>query len=103
MRTQRSFDRRIPVSGTGSAFPHGFTRTIQEGSMTAAKPAQRIEWIPIDRITVVNPRHRNKRVFKEIVENIATIGLKRPITVTRRAEAEGPFYDLVCGQGRLEA
>lgn len=71
--------------------------------MTAAKPAQRIEWIPIERITVVNPRHRNQRVFREIVENIAQIGLKRPITVTRRAEADGPFYDLVCGQGRLEA
>src|SRR6185312_13875583 len=24
-------------------------------------------------------------------------------TVTRRIEAGGPFYDLVCGQGRLEA
>jgi len=71
--------------------------------MTVAKPAQRIEWIPIDRITVVNPRHRNQRVFREIVENIAQIGLKRPITVTRRAEAGGPYYDLVCGQGRLEA
>jgi ParB family chromosome partitioning protein len=42
-------------------------------------------------------------VFNEIVENIAKVGLKRPITVTRRAEADGPFYDLVCGQGRLEA
>lgn len=71
--------------------------------MTLAKPAQRIEWIPIGRISVVNPRLRNQRVFKEIVENIATIGLKRPITVTRRVEADGPFYDLVCGQGRLEA
>ena len=71
--------------------------------MTQARPAQRIEWIPIDRITVVNPRIRNKRVFREIVENIAQIGLKRPITVTRRIEADGPFYDLVCGQGRLEA
>lgn len=71
--------------------------------MTAARPAQRVEWIPIDRITVVNPRSRNKRVFKEIVDNIAQIGLKRPITVTRRMEADGPLYDLVCGQGRLEA
>ena len=71
--------------------------------MTAARPAQRVEWIAIERITVVNPRLRNKRVFKEIVDNIAQIGLKRPITVTRRVEADGPFYDLVCGQGRLEA
>jgi ParB family chromosome partitioning protein len=71
--------------------------------MTNVRPAQRIEWIPIERITVVNPRLRNKRVFREIVANIAQIGLKRPVTVTRRAEADGPFYDLVCGQGRLEA
>lgn len=71
--------------------------------MTEVRPAQRIEWIPIERITVVNPRARNKRVFREIVANIAQIGLKRPVTVTRRAEADGPFYDLVCGQGRLEA
>lgn len=68
-----------------------------------ALPAQRIEMIPIDLITVVNPRVRNKKSFKEIVDNIAQIGLKKPITVTRRAEAGGPFYDLVCGQGRLEA
>ena len=69
----------------------------------AATPAQRVEMIPIEQITVVNPRARNQRVFNEIVENIAQVGLKRPITVTRRAEADGPFYDLVCGQGRLEA
>lgn len=59
--------------------------------------------IPIDRITVVNPRVRNKRNFRDIVDNIAQLGLKRPITVSRRVEAGGPFYDLVCGQGRLEA
>lgn len=71
--------------------------------MRGARPSQRIEWIALDRITVVNPRSRNKKTFKEITDNIAQIGLKRPITVTRRIEAEGPFYDLVCGQGRLEA
>ena len=71
--------------------------------MNVARPAQRVEWVPLDRITVVNPRIRNAKVFKEIVDNIAQIGLKRPITVTRRVEADGPFYDLVCGQGRLEA
>lgn len=71
--------------------------------MMAALPAQRVEMIPVDRITVVNPRVRNRRNFREIVDNIAKIGLKKPITVTRRAQAGGPFYDLVCGQGRLEA
>ncbi len=51
----------------------------------------------------MNPRVRNKKIFKEIVDNIAELGLKRPITVTRRDQADGPRYDLVCGQGRLEA
>lgn len=68
-----------------------------------AVPAQRVEMIPINRIVVVNPRLRNKKHFKEIVDNIGQVGLKRPITVTRRMEAGGPYYDLVCGQGRLEA
>ena len=71
--------------------------------MTMARPAQRVERIPIDRITIVNPRLRSKKIFKGIVENIAEIGLKRPITVTSRQGSDGPLYDLVCGQGRLEA
>ncbi len=71
--------------------------------MTMARPAQRVEMIPIDRITIVNPRLRSKKTHKGIVENIAEIGLKRPITVTSRQGADGLLYDLVCGQGRLEA
>jgi len=71
--------------------------------MTRSNEAQTVEMIPIERITVVNPRVRNKKVFKEIISNIAEIGLKKPITVTRRDEADGVRYDLVCGQGRLEA
>ena len=71
--------------------------------MSTARPAQRVEWIPLERITVVNPRVRNKRSFTEIVDNIAQVGLKRSSTVTRRVEADGSFNDLVCGQGRLEA
>ena len=59
--------------------------------------------IPTDRIRILNPRVRNRRNFEEIVENIARIGLKRPITVSKRAGTEPPEYDLVCGQGRLEA
>ena len=62
-----------------------------------------VELIPIDLITVTNPRVRNKRIFQEITANIAELGLKRPITVTRRNHPDGPHYDLVCGQGRLEA
>jgi ParB family chromosome partitioning protein len=62
-----------------------------------------VELIPIDHINIVNPRARNRKIFKEIVDNISEIGLKRPITVARRETPDGPRYDLVCGQGRLEA
>jgi ParB family transcriptional regulator, chromosome partitioning protein len=71
--------------------------------MKRPAPGQKVELIPIERITVINPRVRNKKVFKEIVGNIAELGLKKPITVTRRDDPDGPRYDLVCGQGRLEA
>jgi len=64
---------------------------------------QLIEMVPIDRIHVVNPRVRNQKIFREIVTNIAQIGLKKPITVTKHDDPDGPRYDLVCGQGRLEA
>jgi ParB family chromosome partitioning protein len=71
--------------------------------MTSASSEIKVVHIQIDQILVVNPRVRNKRVFKEIASNIAELGLKRPITVSRREAAEGPQYELVCGQGRLEA
>ena len=71
--------------------------------MILQQEAQPVEMIPVDRITVINPRARSKRIFKEITDNIAEVGLKRPITVTRRNDDDGPRYDLVCGQGRLEA
>lgn len=69
----------------------------------ASPPAPSVELIPVERISVVNPRVRNKRIFREIAANIEELGLKRPITVTRREDGDGPRYDLVCGQGRLEA
>jgi ParB family chromosome partitioning protein len=63
-----------------------------------------VEMISIDQINVLNPRSRNKIVFQTIVSNISNLGLKRPITVARRAESnDGKIYNLVCGQGRLEA
>ena len=63
-----------------------------------------IRMIPVDRIRVLNPRSRSRKIFAGMVDNIATIGLKRPITVRDNgADESGPKYDLVCGQGRLEA
>jgi len=71
--------------------------------MISVSSETRVVRIQIDQILVINPRARNKRIFKEIVSNIGELGLKRPITVSRRGVAEGPRYELVCGQGRLEA
>lgn len=60
--------------------------------------------VPIERIEVLNSRDRNMKVFEEIVENISSIGLKKPITVTEREGADGASaYLLVCGEGRLNA
>jgi ParB family chromosome partitioning protein len=64
---------------------------------------QSIEMVPIGAIDVVNPRARNRRIFKEIVTSVAELGLKRPITVKRKQGNGEERYDLVCGQGRLEA
>src|SRR5471032_352148 len=64
----------------------------------------RVVLIPIAQIHILNPRSRNKKIHRELIENIKTVGLKRPITVSRRTASQGQFsYDLVCGQGRLEA
>ena len=64
---------------------------------------QSIEMIPVNAIDVVNPRARNRRIFKEIVTSVAELGLKRPITVKRKQVEGDQRYDLICGQGRLEA
>lgn len=71
--------------------------------MNPALRPNRIQMIPVSRITVLNPRARNKRQHRDIVNNIEAIGLKRPITVSRHNGPGGPRYDLVCGEGRLEA
>jgi ParB family transcriptional regulator, chromosome partitioning protein len=69
-----------------------------------SETAPLVQMIAIDEINVLNPRSRNKVTFQNIVSNISNLGLKRPITVARRAEfTDGKPYDLVCGQGRLEA
>lgn len=68
------------------------------------KSPQSIEMIPIDQITIANPRVRNQKIHKTITESIAKVGLKRPITVRRVAPEQGELpYALICGQGRLES
>ena len=70
--------------------------------MNTSEPVQ-IESIPISDIHVLNPRTRSRRIHTELVENIRRVGLKRPVTVSRRAGVHRQPYDLVCGQGRIEA
>lgn len=66
--------------------------------------SEKIQMIEISKIFVLNPRERNELIRREICENIETIGLKRPITVRKKESiVDGFEYDLVCGQGRLEA
>ncbi|ABM94154.1 ParB/RepB/Spo0J family partition protein [Methylibium petroleiphilum] len=70
----------------------------------SADRQQELRQIPIDRIEVLNPRERNSRAFGEIVGNIKTIGLKKPIVVTPRRGPNGDErYLLVCGEGRMKA
>jgi ParB family chromosome partitioning protein len=65
---------------------------------------RRVRMIPLAQIDVLNPRNRGKKKFAQIVSNIAKLGLKRPVTVAVGEPRDGePRYDLVCGQGRLEA
>lgn len=72
--------------------------------MTKKQPVGDLRMIPVDRIEVLNPRERNKQVFEGIVENIKSVGLKKPITVTPRPVDDGAEkYVLVCGEGRLKA
>ena len=72
---------------------------MKEGDITE------VQIIPVAQIRVTNPRVRDKRKFELVMQSIAEAGLKRPITVM--AAKPGPdgvqMYDLVCGQGRLEA
>lgn len=64
-----------------------------------------VKMIPIENIRILNPRQRDKKKFELIVQSIRKQGLKKPIQVSLRAadENEGEGYDLVCGQGRIEA
>src|SRR5205085_8502163 len=63
-----------------------------------------IRMIPLKCIRVLNPRDRGKKKFGEIMGSIAKLGLKKPVIVTPAEVGNGvPHYDLVCGQGRMEA
>lgn len=50
-------------------------------------PEEKVELIPVDSVYVLNPRERNRVKFREVTDSIASVGLKRPITVSRRKQS----------------
>ncbi|NML98544.1 ParB/RepB/Spo0J family partition protein [Paraburkholderia sp. RP-4-7] len=72
--------------------------------MNQIQQVGQVQMVPVNKIEVINSRERNSRVFNDIVVNIKTIGLKKPIKVTKRLASDGTEkYLLVCGEGRLKA
>ena len=59
--------------------------------------------IPVDRIKVMNPRNRDKAQWRENVQSIKDVGMKKPIVVNERNLEKTGYYELVCGQGRYLA
>ncbi|MEK7270276.1 MAG: ParB N-terminal domain-containing protein [Planctomycetota bacterium] len=64
---------------------------------------RRYEWVPIDRIAVLNSRSRDSAQFADNVRSIQDVGLLKPVLVNRRFLEESGKYELVCGEGRLIA
>jgi ParB family chromosome partitioning protein len=64
-----------------------------------------IKMIPIEQIRIVNHRHRDPKKFAVVIQSIKNVGLKMPVQVSQHpaSEREAVGYDLICGQGRLEA
>lgn len=72
--------------------------------MSRIHPDSELQMVPIALIDVLNPRDRGSRLFEEIIVNIKSIGLKKPVTVTPRKDAGGnQKFLLICGEGRLKA
>ena len=74
--------------------------------MTERNSPDQVTRVKINSIHILNPRERRKANFQKVVDSIASVGLKRPIKVSRRElpeESLGKKYNLICGQGRLEA
>ncbi len=72
--------------------------------MTEQPETLTVQMIPVEEIAITNPRIRNRKTFRQIVDSISKVGLKKPITVSRHDSTDDDApYHLVCGQGRLEA
>jgi len=76
----------------------------QERKSVSLLSSKTITLILADRLRVLNPRTRNPLSFSQLMENIAMVGLKRPISVAYGGRDDaGDWYEVLCGQGRLEA
>jgi ParB family chromosome partitioning protein len=64
---------------------------------------RRYGMIPVDKIVVLNPRNRDKQQFAMNVRSIEELGQLKPIVVSARNLEKTGLYELVCGQGRLQA
>jgi ParB family chromosome partitioning protein len=64
---------------------------------------RRIEYIPIEKIKVINSRTRDEQQFTLNVQNIEAIGLQIPVRVNDKFVETTGFYELICGEGRLNA
>jgi ParB-like chromosome segregation protein Spo0J len=73
-------------------------------TITIRSMAQRdYQMIPVEKINVVNSRNREQKQFQENVRSIGAVGLYKPILVNSRNLGSTGLYDLICGQGRLQA
>jgi ParB family chromosome partitioning protein len=59
--------------------------------------------IRVDSVTIVSPRARGAKQFRENVRSIADNGLYKPILVNALDHKATGRYQLICGEGRLRA
>jgi ParB family chromosome partitioning protein len=59
--------------------------------------------IPIEKVTVINPRIRDEEQFQMNVQSIENNGMLMPIRVNDKFLEKTGRYELVCGEGRLIA
>jgi ParB family chromosome partitioning protein len=64
---------------------------------------RRYEEVPCEKIKVINPRNRDAEQFEMNVQSIDQVGLMKPIRVNDKFLERTGLYELICGQGRLEA
>ena len=57
-----------------------------------APDEQQVQMIPIEKIRVINSCERDRAKHNQIKESIATVGLKKPIQVSRRSESDEAGY-----------